>query len=291
MTPHNPHNSTTVKMNTTQSTQRPIGKDLMKVFQTKAREMLDTKHLTTMLKSGMKTDIKVGDYVISSRAYDGSIFTITPLGTEQRPKPNPYQEIVKRSSVVNLTVKAMVGDEGSKSEMRIKARKLNLLGWDERTQCFPIQSDLIIFRQEVVNPRTKYYHEVNFWTNLLTNYTLNAERKKTAEENLAVLNDLIRIPPFVCFGNNKYGILFKTELNITRIVREHTAQIDLPSLENAKVLIEGEVEKKCATLVDKHQGSRADRREAIPMAVFHPDRVERMMEKHGDDYLDVIDPV
>ena len=252
--------------------------------------MLDTKHLTTMLKSGMNTEIGVGDYVISSRAYDGSIFAITPLGTEQRPKPNPYAEIVKPSSVINLTIKAREGDVGAKTELRIKVRKMNLLGWDERTQCFPIQSDFIIFRQEVVNPRIKYQHEVTFWTNLLTNYTLNAERKKTAEDNLAVLNDLLQVPPFVCFGNDKYGVLFKTELNMTRIVREHTAHVDLPSLEKAKVLIEGEVEKKCATLVDKHQETRADRKEAIPMNVFHPDRIERMMTKHGEDYLDRIDP-
>lgn len=274
---------------TTAAPKRPIGKDLMKVFQTKAREMLDTKHLTKMLTSGMKTEIGVGDYVISSRAYDGSIFTITPLGTERRPKPNPYQERVKPSSLINLTVKARRDDEDAKTELRIKARKMNLLGWDDTTQCFPIQSDYIIFRQEVVNPRSKYQQEATFWLNLITNYTLNAERKKTAEDNLAVLNELLQVPPFVCFGNDKYGVLFKTELNMTRIVREHTT-VDLPSLEQARRMIDSEVEKKCDTLVDKHQETRADRKEAIPMNVFHPDRIERMMEKHGEDYLDKIDP-
>jgi hypothetical protein len=275
-------------------------KDLAKAFKEHATAMVDIKHLYETIKNDLATDVKVGDYVISTTLYDSSVFVVDPLYkekprqrtivengnrrierfTEKVEMPNPYEEIVvKRDATEDaLTIKANGDEDGSHSEMRIKVKKLSLLSWDESTQSYPRQSIDIIFRQRTINFAEKYVGYKDFYEAVeKSDKDYYTRHKEQIAENLRVINLLMAIPPFLAFYDKKYGVLVKRKLNVVRVVLPYTV---IGERECVNKVVEQNVE----TLVEqahKKIGDADSLKHAICVEKFKPERVEQAIEKAG----------
>jgi hypothetical protein len=269
--------------------------------------MLDIKHLYTTIKDDFATDIKVGDFVISTNLYDSSVFVADPLtktkmkttsavvdGVKVKkrelttiPLLNPYTErVIKREeSRLNLTVrvKNKTEEEEGYDELRLKVKKLCLLDWDEETQSYPRQSVDIIFRQRNINFAEHYADDIRYCeVSLQRGWLPNDDAKAFVKESLNTLKTLASIPPFLAFCDRKYGFLIKRSLAINRIVMPYTKPDGKKSLEKVIqeniAVLEGQAQKKI--------GDAVNLKEAICMEKYKPERVERAVKKAGgwDEY-------
>jgi len=275
-------------------------KDIKKAFKAHSIAMLDINHLYKTIKEDFATDIKVGDYVISTDFYDSSIFVVDPLvktsvvqrrgvvngvrtkinQVVSKQLSNPYEEnvIKPEGGMKNITIKAKEKEKGSFTELRIKVKKLCLLDWDEITQTYPRQSIDIIFRQRNINFAELYGKEKKYCEYALTSkYLTNESDIAKLQEDLRILNLLISIPPFLAFYDRKYGFLIKRELKMTRVIMPF---LQLDGIRNVKEVIEENVEA-LKEQVDKKKGDAVSLKEAICMEKFKPERVERAIKKAG----------
>jgi hypothetical protein len=264
--------------------------ELTKVFLARAKEMVDVTQLTKMLEYKMGTNIEEGDHVVSSVAYDGSIFVIDPRYDEKNDEflPAAYEERVEDSRDRQVSVKVGTGRGTRRMEWRIKATKLNLLGWDEKHNTFPRQSDPIIFRQMMIDPVQDYALNLEYYRGVVADTRFPRKFRDEAVGYIATLELLAGHPPFLCYHNFKYGVLFKTELDIRPIVlvRKTPERLQAGHLGGAAI------QANLAEVKARHEalhGADLPLAEALAMAAFHPDRVERMEETHGEGWFDAHD--
>jgi len=276
-------------------------KDLMIAFNKNATAMVDVEHLYKTIKNDLMTDIKKGDFVISTTLYDSSVFVVDPLFKDKKRQrttevdgqkkteyfvekvelPNPYEEIVVNGTGrVAVTVKADEETEGAMKEMRIKVKKLSLLSWDDDTNSYPRQSQDIIFRQKNINFAEKYNSILRFWEFAVKNEGkhYNEEQIEKAVSNVEVLKLICAIPPFVAYHDEKYGFLVKRELVVARIVLPAKKRVD------AEKLVKQEIVKNVEVMVEQAErkiGEADNLREAICMEAFKPERVFKAVEKAG----------
>ena len=292
-------------------------KILRKAFQQYAERMVDAEAIYQAVKGEFRTELAEGDFAVTTHPYDSSVFVVDPVWTDKLTKEdkrrnpqarvkklqNPYNEEVVDSAVVNLSVKASRGGRGEvRMEKRIKVRKLNLLGWvTERRQYkadgsetevvavpggeYPRQSDHIIFRQTLIDLRKRYAHDLAYARKMIADDPawLTEEWKARIRAEVPMLEKLVEVPPFVAYETEKYGILVKREIRQTRILME-----DL-HLADPKRVAEAEVGKAVARMEEDAGRRIAGGGEAMPhneevvAVAMHPDRVGKILEKHGFD--------
>jgi len=256
-------------------------------FRQYALGMLDTEHLSEMVRNNVGADIQKGDFVISTHLYDSSVFVVDPIfkRNSREESPNPYEEKVVRSKTLNLSVRAKQ-DPNATTEMRIKVRKLCLLRWNAESKTYPHMSQEIIFRQQLVDLKKKYTQEHAYTTDILRNRPsyIPADAYPQIEKNLLVLNHLRSIPPFLAFYDEKYGFLVKRRLAMAPIVLEEDTSTQVSTMVEKAV-------KETTDDMDKHAENRVPKEntsfyEAILQKALHPDRVESIVKKHGIDGVD-----
>lgn len=292
-------------------------KILRKAFSQYAERMVDAGAIYEQVKGEFRTDLKEGDYAVTTCPYDSSIFVVDPVWTDKLTKEdkrrnpearvkklaNPYEEEVVRSAVVNLSVKASagIGRGEVRTEMRIKVRKLNLLGWvTDRWQYkadgtgmekvevpggeYPRQSDPIIFRQTLIDLRERYGRDLAYARKTLADNPtwMTAEQKARLEGEIPMLEKLVEVPPFVAYETEKYGMLVKREVRQTQILMETTHLADPKRVAEAMVgkevaRMEADASRRIAGGGD---GAMPQNEEVVAMAM-HPDRMGKLLEKHG----------
>jgi hypothetical protein len=276
-------------------------KDLMIAFNKNATAMVDVEHLYKTIKDDLMTDIKKGDFVISTTLYDSSVFVVDPLFKEKKRQrttkvdgekkteyfvekvelPNPYQEfVVDGTGRVALTVKADEETEGAVKEMRIKVKKLSLLSWDETNNSYPRQSQDIIFRQKNINFYEKYGSTLYYWKSVIANIGGHYKEEQIADavSNVEVLTLICNIPPFLAYHDEKYGFLVKRELVVARIVLPAKKRVD------AEKLVKQEIVKNVELMMEQAErkiGEADNLHEAICMEAFKPERTFMAVKRAG----------
>jgi hypothetical protein len=318
--------------------QTNLGKDKMTTQQTRATllkeytkhltEMLETEHLANTIREGMDTEINTGDIVISTRYYDAGVFVVDPLykqvekqkthknadGTKWVERwdedgeqiPNPYMEIVRdndeTSRSKSLSVKCK-GGAGSREEKRVKVKKLCLMAWDSKKNQYPRQSGNIIFREKEVDFRTIYGYELEYFTRFVERpeeYPMisNDERMEEARKMKAILEELVKVPPFKCFYDEKYGFLIKRVIRMTQVVFA-PAVFGLGSKAggntfSTQIQMSGDITKKINDdMKSKEDNFKAhiEKRdlafgEELIAVAMNPDRVESIVAKFGVDAVE-----
>jgi len=270
-------------------------RDLTKAFEAYASRMMNTHHLYSLIKHQIGADIKTGDYVISTDLYDSSIFVVPTLvktRTKKRvPLPNPYECEVVDSSHNAFTRRATSADTDKRKEMRIKVRKLSLLMWNAEKNEYPVQSVDIIFRQRIINFAEQYESELNYARKNVSegvNEWRTAEMIEKMKADIEVMEQLIAIPPFLAFYDNKYGFLIKREVKMNKIVFEPIHQT------NAKEAVgQAFTEAKNQLIEEAKKKDEEDLsfKEAIVREALHPKRMGAYVEKHGiDGAMEMFDP-
>ena len=274
--------------NSTASFNASQKRDLLKTFRQKATEMLELQHLTSVIGQGLNTDINIGDCVITTTTYDSSIFKCDKLFKNKKELPNPYIEMVVKTPADHRTpgmsVIAGRGELNAFEEKRIKVRKVNLLDWDEKTNFYPYSSQPIIFRQKNIDFRHDYQRELNWWRTNQDSEYWSDEMKAEARKNIPVLEKLIEVPPFLAYYDEKYGFLVKRDLMPTRIVFPHGIS---PFASSVKEVVEKVIDdqvKQMETTASVRVPMTADTfREAVLQEAMKPERMEKLVEKHGID--------
>jgi hypothetical protein len=289
-------------------------------FTARAGEMVNVEHLAKTIREGMRTDIAVGDIVISTCYYDAGVFVVDPLHrivekqrTHRNPDgtkwverweedgeeiSNPYPEIVKdndpKSRSASLSVKCKENDEGSRTEMRVKVKKLCLMRWDEETQSYPRMSQNIIFRSTTMDFAEVYKNDLNYYTGILTSPEkqayLNPKMIERARTYKAVLERLALIPPFPCFYDEKYGFLIKRELRMSKIVYANEG-IGHQQGEVLRTGFHSHTDKAVDDLTSTMEAQMRVREASgfnneIVEVAMNPDRVESIVEKFGIDAVE-----
>jgi hypothetical protein len=264
-------------------------------FRKHATQMVDIEYIAKMMSDGMDTDIKQGDLVIGTNYYEQSLFRVADLkkhGVHYAPgdePPNPYEEWVRDnadSRCSGIKVKAPKSDDSIK-EMRVKVEKLNMLGWNERTQSFPKfpGSNNIIFRQVEKSFAEEHRSDLYYFERIKDEKPskwLSAENIEYARVSWLTLSRLADIPPFVCYWNDKYGFLVKREVNMTPIILKSKAPSILKTtniVNEVKKEAERQVGIMTAHLEKRETGSHF--KEEIVMKSQHPDRMEALLETYG----------
>jgi len=292
--------------NTTATFNASQKRDLLKTFRVKATEMIELEHLSSVIKQGLNTDIKIGDCVITTTTYDSSIFKCDRLlkhkhkyrwviqdgrrvqegYKETTELPNPYTERVVLTGNAHRTPGMSVKGEGEEAydEWRIKVRKVNLLGWDEEKNFYPYSSQEIIFRQKDINFRRDYERDLDWWRTNQDSVYMSDDMKAEARRNIPLLEKLIEIPPFRAYYDHKYGFLVKRDLMPTRIVFPHGIS---PFASSVKEVVEKVVDvqvKQMEAVASVRVPMTADTfREAVLQEAMKPERMEKLVEKHGID--------
>jgi hypothetical protein len=251
--------------------------DLKKTIRELAIRMVDVKHLMGVVKQGMGADLQYDDYAVSTSFYDGGIFQVAKqkkVNSRGRDTgefiENPYTENVVKSSKMNITRKSN-GEEGW-DEKRIKMYKLSLIGWCDSSNSYPIVSQPIVFRQQIVDFKKKYEWEFNH-----ANYIINSERasksqKEEAQNMLPLFEELFKIDPFPAYYDEKYGFLVKRQVRFTRIVMEMPISATSTYAQEVAKHVE-EIEQST-----KH---KEEFKQEVIAGALHPDRVEYLINKHG----------
>jgi hypothetical protein len=254
----------------------------------KATEMVELQHLTSVIGQGLNTDINIGDCVITTTTYDSSIFKCDKLMKGKKELPNPYTELVVKAPVGHRTpgmsIIAGRGEKDAFEEKRIKVRKVNLLDWDEKTNFYPYSSKPIIFRQKNIDFRNEYQWDLNWWrTNQDSEYITQAMREE-ARGNILLLEKLVEIPPFLAYYDDKYGFLVKRDLMPTRIVFPHGICPFASAFKQVAEQVIADQVKQMETTASVRVPMTADTfREAVMMEAMKPERMEKLVEKHGID--------
>jgi hypothetical protein len=296
---------------------------LLAEFSKHTTAMLDIDHLAKTIAEGMDTDIHIGDTVISTHYYEGGMFIVPQLSVprdrqettriagggrqvrtwvEEVPTANPYREWVKdnreESRCASLSLKCKEGDLGAREEMRVKVRKLCLFRWNEETQSYPTQSQDIIFRSRVMSFAEEHDYQLRWARGLMADPArqagLGEARVAEVRGQLELLERLALIPPFSCFYDDKYGFLIKRTIRPARIVvaESHpqlTVEAGIAPLmrEAVAVAVKAEVSVFEAHLERREALAVADGRdgfkEQVVMEAMKPERVEALLEKHGDE--------
>jgi hypothetical protein len=318
--------------------QTNLGKDKMTTQQTKATlireytkhitEMLEIEHLANTIREGMDTEINTGDIVISTRYYDAGVFVVDPLykqvekqkthknadGTKWVERwdedgeelPNPYTEIVKdndeNSRSKSLSVKCK-GGVGSREEKRVKVKKLCLMAWDSKKNQYPRQSGNIIFREREVDFRLIYGYELEYFTRFIerpADYQgiANDGRLEEARKMKAILEQLVKVPSFRCFYDEKYGFLIKRVIRMTQVVFA-PASFGLGSKAGTDSLttrihmtsdIQTKINDDMKTKEDNFKAHIEKRDlafgEELVAVAMNPDRVESIVAKFGVDAVE-----
>lgn len=271
-------------------------KALRMAFEAKAREMIDINYLEGLVAHNVGADINTGDHVISTVLYDSSVFVVPTLyhKTKKDPKTkkplveaNPYTQKVVDSTALNLTRKARKGED-YREERRIKVHKLSLLDFQFNEQTgegsYARQSHReIIFREREMNFREEYASHLSFWRNVLKpreGVQYPKEAIEQAPRNIATLEKLMRVPPFKCFYDEKYGFLIKRGIVPQRIVVENLAINNYAGdhMRSVNDFVEDEVK-----VIEKKHKAIADLKEDIVMEAMKPSRIERRLEEYGDE--------
>lgn len=274
---------------------------LIKEYTKHITATLDLNALAKTIEDGFQTDVKTGDYVITTDPYNAGVFAIDPIYKQIHRQEitkvdgvkhtrhwiengelieNPYTEkvILRRSRNGNtMSVKA----ENGTNERRIKVRKLNLLDWDATTNSYPRMSAPIIFRQKLLSFANEYRHELEYFGE--EREWMTQEQKETRLQRCELLTQLVAIPPFLCYYDEKYGFLLRRELNVRQIV-----MVSAPrylSLYGGADVVKKEIEKEVKVFKD-HIEKRGDIKEEVVMEAMKPSRVEGVLEKHGMDGLE-----
>jgi hypothetical protein len=326
-------------MELTPDKQTELGKDKM-TTQTKATlireytkhigEMLETEHLAKTIRDGMNTDINKNDVVISTRYYDAGVFVADPIykqkerqrtyKNEQGVKeteywnedgeelPNPYTEIVRdndeQSRCKSLSVKCKGGAD-SREERRIKVKKLCLMSWDNEKNQYPRQSGNIIFREREVDFAGQYRYELEYFTGFLENPERYAgvvtdARLREARKMKTLLEELVKVPPFKCFYDEKYGFLIKREIRMTQVVfAPAVAGLGFGSRVGhdtyvTKGLMAGNIKKgllETMETAEKNFMEHVEKRdvafgEELIAVAMNPDRVDGLVAKFGVDAVE-----
>jgi hypothetical protein len=286
-------------------------------------EMLETEHLANTIREGMDTDINTGDVVISTRYYDAGVFVVDPLYKKRERQhtylepdgvrrtrfweedgaqiPNPYIEIVKdneeTSRSKSLSVKCK-GGLGSREEKRVKVKKLCLMAWDSNKNQYPRQSGNIIFREREVDFELIYRNELEYFTNFIENPSnyqgiANSERLGEARKMKAVLEQLVKVPSFKCFYDEKYGFLIKRVIRMTQVIFAPASfgfgsKAGTDSF-STRIHMTGDIQTKIVedmkTKEDNFKAHLEKRDlafgEELIAVAMNPDRVEAIVEKFG----------
>jgi hypothetical protein len=263
-------------------------RDLLKTFRQKATEMVELQHLTSVIGQGLNTDINIGDCVITTTTYDSSIFKCDKLMKGKKELPNPYTELVVKTPVGHRTpgmsVIAGRGEKNAFEEKRIKVRKVNLLSWDEEKNFYPYSSQPIIFRQKNIEFRKEYERDLNWWRTNQDSIYMTDEMKEEARGNILLLEKLVKIPPFLAYYDDKYGFLVKRDLMPTRIVFPHGISPFASSVKQvAEQVIADQVKQMEATATARVPMTADTFREAVLHEAMKPERIEKLVEKHGID--------
>jgi hypothetical protein len=278
-----------------------MAKLLIKEYTKHITATLDLEGLAKTIEDGFQTDVKTGDFVITTEPYNAGVFAIDPCYKQVHRREttkvdgvkrtrhwvedgelieNPYTEkvIVRTSGNGNtMSVKA----ENGRDEKRIKVRKLNLLGWDARTNSYPRMSAPIIFRQKLLSFAEQYRHELGYFRQ--EREWMTQDQKDARIQRFELLTRLAAIPPFLCYYDEKYGFLLRRELNVRQIV-----MVSAPrhlSLYGEAQEVRKEIEKEVKVFKD-HIEKRGDIKEEVVAEAMKPSRVEVVLEKHGMDGLD-----
>jgi hypothetical protein len=285
-------------------------RDLLKTFREKATEMVELEYITSIIKEGLNTDIKIGDCVITTTTYDSSIFKCDKLTKTKNKKrwviqdgrrvqehydeeeelPNPYTERVVLTSNAHRTPGMSVKGDGDEAydEWRIKVRKVNLLGWDESKNFYPYSSQPIIFRQRNVDFRRDLEQSLRYWQDKARSNDawITEEMRQEAIRHIPIVQRLMEIPPFRAYYDHKYGFLVKRDLMPTRIVFPHgispfgsaTAMLNA----HAKA-VDVQVSQMEAVASVRVPMTADTFREAVLQEAMKPERMEKLVEKHGID--------
>lgn len=302
---------------------------LLREYQNYIGDTIEIDHLVKTIRDGMQTNISRDDVVISTRYYDAGVFVVDPIykkrerqqtyKDEQGVKhtryweedgeelPNPYNEWVKNndedSRCASLSVKCSEGAFGSREEKRVKVKKLCLMSWDDAKNSYPRQSGNIIFRERTMSFAHKYaydYAYVSGFEERFKDFPQIATEQRIAETRRvkAILDQLVSIPPFPAYYDEKYGFLIKREIRMTKIVYAPT-EFGLGSrnghdnfvtrglmmgdpLEDIKKEIE-EKQKNLQAHIEKRDVAFGEELVAVAM---NPDRVGGIVEKYGVDAVE-----
>lgn len=304
--------TTTTMANTTTTFTASQKRDLLKTFREKATEMVELEYITSIIRDGLNTDIKVGDCVITTTTYDSSIFKCDKLTKtkykkrwvmrdgrrvqepyeEEEELPNPYTERVVLTSNRHRTPGMSVKGSGEEAydEWRIKVRKVNLLGWDERTNFYPYSSQPIIFRQKNVDFRQDLEKSLRYWQHKATSNDawITEEMRQEAIRHIPIVQRLMEIPPFRAYFDHKYGFLVKRDLMPTRLVFPHGispwGQVHAETMMNAHAqAVDVQVSQMEAVASVRVPMTADTFREAVLQEAMKPERMEKLVEKHGID--------
>lgn len=298
---------------------------LINEFTKHSTAMVDVEHIAQTLLEGMDTDIQTGDIVISTNYYDGGMFIVPELKKPRRRQetktnaqgnketdvwwedvvvPNPYEENVKdndpNSRLASLSVRTKKDDPDARKEKRVKVRKLCLFRWDEETNSYPTISGDIIFRQKLMSFADEHRFELNYYRTIVDMRERNeeiygGERLVEARKHLELLERLVSIPPFQCFYDEKYGFLVKRKIRMNRIVcAENWTNTPFVS-KSIHSLINDEVKQEVKNFkehLETRESKDVEFKEDIVRTTFRPDRIEKILEKHGQDGLEkTFDPI
>lgn len=278
-----------------------MAKLLIKEYTKHITATLDLDALAKTIEDGFQTDVKTGDFVITTDPYNAGVFAIDPIYKQRHRREttkvdgvkhtrhwledgdlieNPYTEkVIVRTSGNGNTMSVKAGN--GRDERRIKVRKLNLLGWDATTNSYPRMSAPIIFRQKLLSFADHYRHELEYFR--VEREWMTQEQKDARIQRCELLTRLTAIPPFLCYYDEKYGFLLRRELNVRQIVMV-SAPRNL-SLYGEADVVKKEIEKEVKVFKD-HFEKRGDIKEEVVMEAMKPSRVEVVLEKHGTDGLD-----
>lgn len=278
-----------------------MAKLLIKEYTKHITATLDLDALAKTIKDGFQTDVKTGDFVITTDPYNAGVFAIDPIYKQRHRREttkvngvkhtrhwledgdlieNPYTEkVIVRTSGNGNTMSVKAGN--GRDERRIKVRKLNLLGWDDKTNSYPRMSAPIIFRQKLLSFAEHYRHELEYFG--VEREWMTQEQKDIRIQRCELLTRLVAIPPFLCYYDEKYGFLLRRELNVRQIVMV-SAPRNL-SLYGKEDVVKKEIEKEVKVFKD-HFEKRGDIKEEVVMEAMKPSRVEVVLEKHGFEGVD-----
>jgi hypothetical protein len=194
----------------------------------------------------------------------------------------------KESRCASLSVKAKKDDPDARQEKRVKVRKLCLFRWNAETNSYPTMSGDIIFRQKIMSFADEHGSMLRYYKTLLASPDrlawLSEARVGEVRKYVEVLERLVAIPPFQCFWDDKYGFLVKREIRMSRIVYATTEML---AVERG---VEGRVEDAKKKVVEdfveameKREAHDTSFKEAVVMEAMKPERVEKIVEKHGID--------
>lgn len=249
--------------------------DLRKTIRKLAENMTDTHYLARIVREGLGGDLAMNDYAITTHAYDGCVFQVDmSCGRNGGIQPNPYTARVVKSEKLSITKRASDDDETAWEEKRIRVNKLSLISWDSRSQKFPIISNnRIMFREQEIDFKTIYRQDRADAVMVRDSYRSNDMERASAKSSIAVLDELMAIPPFKAFYDSKYGFLVKRKINFTRIVEPFKTL-------SPHTLIEDEINKNEQTILASAKSQPEFKRDVIAEAV-NPKRIDYLINAHG----------